>query len=98
MGKVVRKKQKVAEMADEVLARQARARAERTGESFKEALKAILETEAGRQLGELREGPHSHEKADQWQGGLARERAEERAEAPGGWSSSADSVGGKEQE
>jgi hypothetical protein len=32
MGKVVRKKQKVAEMADEVLARQARARAERTEE------------------------------------------------------------------
>ena len=97
MGKVVRKKQKVAEMADEVLARQARTRAERTGESFEEALKVVLETEAGRQLGELREGPHGHEKADQWQEGLARERAEERAEAPG-WSSPADPVGRKEQE
>ncbi len=38
MGKVVRKKQKVAEVADEVLARQGRTRAERTGETFEEAL------------------------------------------------------------
>jgi hypothetical protein len=97
MGKVVRKKQKVSEMADEVLARQARTRAERTGESFEEALKVVLETEAGRQLEELRAGPHGREKADQWQEGLARERAEERADAPG-WSSPADPIGGKEQE
>ncbi len=97
IGKVVRKKQTVADTADEVLARQARVRAERTGGPFDEALKAVLETEAGRQLGELREGPHGHEKADQWQEELARERAEERADAPG-WSSPADSVGGKEQE
>ena len=97
MGKVVRKKQKVADMVDEVLSRQARARAERTGEPFDEALKAVLETEAGRQLGELREGPHGHETADQWQEELAQERAEERADAPG-WSSPADSVSGKEQE
>ncbi len=93
----MRKKQKVTEMADEVLARQARTRAERSGESFEEALKVVLETEAGRQLGELRKGPHGHEKANQWQEGLARERAEERAEAPG-WSSSADSASRKEQE
>jgi hypothetical protein len=97
MEEAVRKKQKVAAMADEVLARQARARAERTGEPFDEALKAVLETEAGRQLGELREGPHGHEKADQWQEELTRERAEERADAPG-WPSPADSVSGKEQE
>jgi hypothetical protein len=97
VGKVVRKKQKVAEIADEVLAQQARTRAERSGESFEEALKVVLETEAGRQLGELREGPHGHENANQWQEGLARERSEERAEAPD-WSSSADSVGRKEQE
>jgi hypothetical protein len=97
MGKVVRKKQKVAEMADEVLARQARTRAERTGESFEEALKVVFEPEAGRQLGELRAGPHGREKADQWQEGLTRERDEERADAPG-WSSPADPVGGKEQE
>ena len=96
-NKAVRKKQKVADMADEVLARQARVRAERTGEPFDEALKAVLETEAGQQLGELREGPHGHEKADQWQEELAWERAEERADAPG-WSSPEDSVGEKEQE
>jgi len=93
----MKKKQRVAEMADEVLARQARTRAERTGESFEEALRVVLETEAGRQLGELREGPHGHEKANQWQEGLHRERAEERADAPG-WSSPADPVGRKEQE
>ncbi len=91
------KEQTVSDMANEVLTRQAEARAERTGEPFDEALKAVLETEAGQQLGELREGPHGHEKADQWQEVLARERAEERADVPGG-SSLADSVGGKEQE
>ncbi len=96
MGKAVRKKQKVADMADEVLSRQARARAERTGEPFDEALKAVLETEAGRQLGELRQGPHGHERADQWQEELARERAQERGDAPG-WSSPAESVSGTEQ-
>ena len=96
MEKAVRKKQKVANMADEVLARQARVRAKRTGEPFDEALKAVLETEAGRQLGELREGPHGHETADQWQEELAQERAEERADAPG-WSSSANSVSGKDK-
>jgi hypothetical protein len=93
----IKKKQRVAEMADEVLARQARARAERTGEPFEVALKAVRKTEAGRQLEELGEGPHGREKANQWQEGLARERTEERAEAPG-WSSPADPVGGKEEE
>jgi hypothetical protein len=44
----MKKKQTVAEMADEVLARQARVRAERTGEPFEEALKAVRKTEAGR--------------------------------------------------
>ena len=97
MWKVVRKEQKVAEMVDEVLARQARTRAERTGESLEEALKVVLETEAGRQLEELRAGPHGREKANQWQEGLTRERVEERADAPG-WSSPPDPVGGKEQE
>ena len=42
--------QTVAEMAVDVLARQAGTRAPQTGETFEEALKAILETEAGRQL------------------------------------------------
>jgi hypothetical protein len=76
----MKKKQSVAEMAEEVLARQARVRAERTGESFEEALKAVGKTEAGQQLEELSEGPHRAERADQWQKDLPQERAEERRE------------------
>jgi len=83
----MRKKQKVAEMADDVLARQAKTRADRTGEPFEDALEAVMDTEAGRQLKELRNGPHHDERAQEWQESLARERAEERADAPG-WSSS----------
>jgi hypothetical protein len=79
----MRKKQRVANMADEVLARQARDYAKRTGESFEEALEAVLETEAGRQLGELRDGPHGDERAERWQEDLRQERAEERHEARG---------------
>ena len=74
----MKKRQRVAEIADEVLARQARARAERTGEPFEVALKAVRKTEAGQQLEELREGPHRHEKADQWQKDMTRERTQER--------------------
>ena len=83
----MRKKQMVAEMADEVLALQAKTRADRTGEPLEEALEAVMDTEAGRQLRELRNGPHHHASAPEWQESLARERAEERAEELG-WSSS----------
>lgn len=65
-------------MATEVLARQAATRAERTGESLDAALEAVLETEAGRRLGELCDGEHRGERAEQWQANLRRERAEER--------------------
>ena len=75
----MKKKQRVAEMADEVLARQASARAQRTGEPFEETLKAVRKTEAGRQLEELREGPHRDKRAEEWQEDMSRERAEERA-------------------
>ncbi len=74
----MRKKQRVADMAEEVLERQARERAERTGEPFEDALKAVLETEAGRQLEELRDGPHGDERAHEWQENIRRERIEER--------------------
>jgi hypothetical protein len=74
----MKKNQTVAEMADEVLARQARARAERTGEPFEEALKAVRKTEAGRQLKKLSEVSHRDQRADQWQEEMARERTEER--------------------
>jgi hypothetical protein len=74
----MKKRQRVGDMADEVLARQARVRAERTGESFEEALKAVRKTEAGRQLEELGKGPHRDERTDQWQEEMSRERTEER--------------------
>src|ERR687894_777316 len=68
-------------MATEVLARQAGARAKRTGESLEGALRAVLQTEAGRRLGQLRDGVHRDERADQWQPSLPEERAEERRQA-----------------
>jgi len=45
-------------MVQEVLSRQARDLAQRTGEPLLESREAILETPAGRQLEELRTGPH----------------------------------------
>jgi len=74
----MRENQSVSDMAAEVLARQADARTRATREPLKEALEAVLQTEAGRRLGELREGEHREERADEWQTGLPRERAEER--------------------
>jgi hypothetical protein len=73
--------QSVSEMATEVLTRQAGARARRTGESLEAALRAVLQTEAGRRLGQLRDGDHRDERAKQWQPSLAQERAEERRQA-----------------
>ena len=70
--------QSVAEMATEVLARQAGAIVERTGGSREEALEAVLETRAGQLLKKLRDGEHRDEMAAQWQANLPRERAEER--------------------
>ena len=70
----------VEKMANEVLMRQAKARADRTGESIEEALEAVLKTEAGTQLRKLRDAPHGEESVEEWQAGIARERAQERAE------------------
>ena len=74
----MRKNQRVADMADEVLARQAMERAKRTGEPFEQALGPVLGNEAGHQLEELRVGPHGGERAQAWQEGLAEERREQR--------------------
>src|SRR5215218_3039377 len=74
----MQKNQSVSEMATEVLARQAAARAKHTGESLEAALRAVLQTEAGRCLRKLRDGDHRNERADEWQPNLPRERAEER--------------------
>ncbi len=73
----------VAEMANEVLLRQAKARADRSGEPIEEAMEAVLNSEAGKQLKELRDGPHGDEGVEEWQAGLARERARERVEQLG---------------
>ena len=45
---------------------------------FEGAFEAVLKTEAGRQLEELRDGPHGDERAQEWQEDMCRERAEER--------------------
>ncbi len=76
----MRDDQTVAEMANEVLMRQAKARADRSGEPIEEAMEAVLNAEAGKQLKELRDGPHADEGVEEWQVAMARERAEERAE------------------
>ena len=76
----MREDQSVAQMANEVLMRQAKARAERRREPIEEAMEAVLDTEAGQQLRELRDGPHSEEGVEETQLDAARERAKERAE------------------
>lgn len=84
---IVREDQSVAEMANEVLMRQAKARTERTGEPIEEAMEAVLDTEAGKQLRELRDGPYSEEGVEEAQLDAARERVEalgkRLGEAPG---------------
>jgi hypothetical protein len=78
----MRAEQTVNETAQEVLSRQARAQAQRTGELFVEALEAVVETPAGRQLEELRSGPHQEEEARYWQANLLFERVSEPAGHP----------------
>jgi len=75
----MRAEQTVSEMAQVVLWRQARALAQRTGESFVEALEAVVETPAGMQLEELRCGAHQDEEARYWQANLLFERVSEQA-------------------
>ena len=79
----MREDQSVAEMANEVLMRQAKARAERRGEPIEEAMEAVLESEAGQQLLKLRDGPHGEEGVEETQVAAARQRAQERAEELG---------------
>jgi hypothetical protein len=74
----MRKNHRVAEMAEEVLERQARDRAQRTREPLEDAFEAVLGTEAGRQLEELRDGPHGDERAQEWQENMRRERTEDQ--------------------
>jgi hypothetical protein len=79
----VRDDQTVAEMANEVLLRQAKSRADRSGEPIEEAMENVLASEAGKQLRELRDGPHGEEGVEEWQVGMVRKRAQQRVERLG---------------
>ena len=70
--------QTVSQMAEEVLLRQAKALARRSGYSLEDAKVAVSDTEAGRQLSDLANGEHRHEKAQAWQASAFWDRAEER--------------------
>ena len=74
----MRPEQTVTEMAEEVLARQAKAMLAQTGRSFEGALTAVASTEAGQQLRELANGEHRHEKAQDWQLSMLSGRSEGR--------------------
>jgi len=78
----MRAEQTVNEMAQVVLWRQARVLAQRTGEPLVEALEAVIETPGGRQLEELRSGPHQHEEVRYWQANLLFNRVSEQAGHP----------------
>ncbi len=78
----MRPEQTANEMAQEALSRQAKALAQRTGEPLLEALEAVLETPAGRQLEGLRSGPHRDEEMRYWQANLLFERVSEQAGHP----------------
>ena len=74
----MRPDQNVAEMAEEVLSRQAKAMVAQTGELFESALEAVASTEAGQQLRELANGEHRLERAQDWQVSLFEGRDESR--------------------
>ena len=70
--------QTVSQMAQEALMRQVRALAQSNDNSLEDARQTVSDTEAGRQLRDLANSEHSHEKAKQWQVSVFWERAEER--------------------
>jgi hypothetical protein len=74
----VQRDQSVSQMAQEVLLRQAEVLAQRSGYSLEDAHQAVSDTEAGRQLRELAEGEHRHERALAWQASVFWDRAEQR--------------------
>jgi hypothetical protein len=74
----------MAEMAEEILSRQARTQVQRTGQSHATARAAVIQTPAGCQLEELRSGAHQHEEVRYWQANLLFERARERAREQAG--------------
>src|SRR5215208_750551 len=65
-------------MAGEALTRQAMALAHRSGRSLEDTTQAVSDTEAGRQLRDLAQGEHRHERAQDWQVSVFWDQAEER--------------------
>jgi hypothetical protein len=74
----VEQDQTVSEMVEEVIDRQAKALAHRSGQSLEDARRAVAATQAGQQLRDLATGEHRHEPARRWQASVFWERAEER--------------------
>jgi hypothetical protein len=74
----MQKDQSVSQMAEEVLMGQAKALAHQSGQSSENASRSVAHTEAGRQLSDLANGEHRHEKAKDWQLSMFWDRAEER--------------------
>jgi hypothetical protein len=74
----MRRDQAVSQMAQEILMRQAKVLAQRSGHSLEDTSQAVSDTEAGRQLRDLAIGEHRHEKASEWQVNVFWDRAEER--------------------
>jgi len=74
----VQQDQSVSEMAEEVLLSQAKALVQWSGHSLEDARQAVSDTEAGRQLRDLANGEHRHERARDWQVSVFGGRAEER--------------------
>jgi hypothetical protein len=74
----MQKDQTVSEMAEEVLLRQAKTLAHRSGQSLEGARQAVADSEAGRQLRDLANSEHRYEKASEWQVSVFWDRAEER--------------------
>jgi hypothetical protein len=74
----VQQHQGVSQMAEEALERQAKALAQRSGDSLEDARRAVSDTEAGRKLRDLADGELRHERAQEWQASVFWGRAEER--------------------
>jgi hypothetical protein len=74
----VRPHQTVSEMVEEVLEGRAKALVDETGQTAESALKIVADTEAGRLLGELRDGPHGHKESRDWQADLSWARPQGR--------------------
>jgi hypothetical protein len=71
----LQRNQSVFEMVEDILARQAKSLADKTGQPLERALDLV--TDAGQQLRELANGEYCNEKARDWQASMLWDRAEE---------------------